>query len=435
MAGVMVSCKCHMTLCMPPMPLNHAKLQAIKAADKPYKVGDQHGLFLSVLPSGSMTWRYQYYLNGKRETVTIGTYRKAGAAEKRIEISLDEARDRLHELRKIVASGQSPAKLKQAEKVRAKIEAGQSCTVTELSERWFAEEVSFKSEAWQYNVNNWLKLDILPAIGQLDPRHVLEEHIAAVIGKVVARGSPSSANKVRMICIKLFQYAIDKRELKENPARAIKAINTPNSKSHRALSVKEIGPFLRALGAIGAKEINKIAIKLMMLTLTRKDELRLAKWTEFDLTNGIWDIPAHRMKMRQPHRVYLSSQAKELLNTLKPLSHGSQFLFPNNSSLSKPIGHTTLNSIIDRLDIDGARFVPHGLRATASSILNEANFRHDVIERQLAHRDSNKVRAVYNQAEYAQERREMLQWWADYVSSLMQGSDVIPLNARRSVWG
>jgi integrase len=415
------------------MPLNHSKLQAIKPADKPYKVGDQHGLYLSILPTGSMTWRYQYYLNGKREAVTIGVYRKAGAAEKRVETSLDEARDRLHEYRRLVANGQSPAKLKQAEKARAKIEAAQSSTVEELSERWLAEEVSFKSEAWQYNVKNWLNLDVLPAIGKLDPRRVSEDDIATLVGKIASRGSPSSANKVRMICMKLFQYAIDKRELKENPTKTIKAINTPNSKSHRALSVKEIGPFLVALDAIGAKELNKIAIKLMLLTLTRKDELRLAKWDEFDLENGIWNIPAHRMKMRESHQVYLSRQVIELMSELKPLSHGSEFLFPNNSSLARPIGHTTINGIIDRLEIGGARFVPHGFRATASSILNEAHFRHDVIEKQLAHKDSNRVRAVYNQAYYADERRQMLQWWADYVDSLKQGSNVIPLNARRVV--
>lgn len=415
------------------MALNHTKLQALKPAEKAYKVGDQHGLYLSVLPTGSMTWRYQYYLNGKREAVTIGTYRKAGAAERRVETSLDEARDKLHELRKLVANGQSPAKLKQAEKARSRIEAAQSSTFNDLSDRWFAEEVSFKSEAWQYSVKNWLKLDILPAIGRLDPRQITEDHIEAIVKKVVSRGSPSSANKVRMICVKVFQYAVDKRELRENPAKTIKTVNTPNAKSHRALSVKEIKPFLLALDAIGAKEINKIAIKMMLLTLTRKDEIRLAKWQEFDLEHGIWDIPAHRMKMRQSHRIYLSQQANELLKTLKPLSHGSEFLFPNNSTLSKPIGHTTINSIIDRLEIDGARFVPHGFRATASSILNEANFRHDVIEKQLAHKDGNRVRAVYNQAEYAEERREMLQWWANYIDSLKEGSNLMPHNARTVV--
>ena len=415
------------------MPLNHTKLQAIKPTDKPYKVGDQHGLYLCVLPTGSITWRYQYYLLGKREAVTIGVYLKAGAAEKRIETTLDEARNRLHEYRRLVANGESPAKFKQTEKARARLEAAQASTVEELSERWFAEEVSFKSEAWQYNVKNWLKLDILPAIGRLDPRTVSEDHIAALVGKVASRGAPNSANKVRMICIKLFQYAVDKRELKENPAKAIKSINTPNSRSHRALGVTEIGPFLLALDAISTKEINKIAIKLMLLTLTRKDEIRLARWEEFDLNNRMWNIPAHRMKMRQPHRVYLSLQAIELLNALKPLSHGSEYLFPNNSTLSKPIGHTTINNIIDRLAISGARFVPHGFRATASSILNEANFRHDVIERQLAHKEGNKVRAVYNQAEYADERREMLQWWANYVDSLRQGSTLMPHSARKVV--
>lgn len=131
------------------------------------------------------------------------------------------------------------------------------------------------------------------------------------------------------------------------------------------------------------------------------------------------------MKKREPHRVYLSSQVIALLVQLRTLVGKSNYLLPSNSTNSKPIGHTTINSIIDRLEINGARFVPHGFRATASSILNEAGFCHDVIERQLSHKDRNKVRATYNQAEYAQERRDMLQWRADYVDALKQGPNVI----------
>jgi integrase len=230
----------------------------------------------------------------------------------------------------------------------------------------------------------------------------------------------------------VFEYGIGKRELTLNPAARIKPVKTPETQNHRALGVKEIKPFLLALDKIDTRPINKLAIQILLLTFTRKDELRLAKWDEFDMDNGLWEVPAHRMKMRESHRVYLSCQVLQLLEELRPHSGSSEYLLPNNSTRSKPIGHTTINNVIDRLEINGARFVPHGFRATASSILNEAGFRHDVIERQLAHKDRNKVRATYNQAEYAHERRDMLQWWADYVDSLKQGSNVIPINARRN---
>ncbi|WP_377702137.1 tyrosine-type recombinase/integrase [Pseudoduganella sp. UC29_71] len=404
------------------MALNHTQLRALKPAEKPYKATDRDGLYLDVLPSGVMTWRFQYHLNARREKVTFGRYP---------EIGLADARRMREEAAALVAIGQSPAKIKQADKTAARIEAAQASTFKELSERWFADEVAFKSENWKYSVQNWLNLDILPALGKMKPKDITADDVHALVKKVVGRGSPASANKVRMICVQMFRYAVRNKELKANPAMEVEAVATPAARSHRALGVKEIGPFLLALDAVGAKEINKLAIKLMLLTFTRKDELRLAKWSEFDLDNAVWDIPAHRMKMGEPHRVYLSSQVLALLQQVKPLSFGGDYLFPNNSTRSKPIGHTTLNSIIDRLDIGGARFVPHGFRATASSILNEANFRPDVIERQLAHKETNRVRAVYNQAEYAHERREMLQWWADYVDTLQAGSNVIPINARR----
>lgn len=406
------------------MSLTHTALQALKPKDKNYAVTDRDGLFIEVLTSGSMVWRYKYHLHGKREKLTIGKYP---------EIGLAKARELRNEAAELVALGKSPAKAKQENKVKQRVEAARAGDFKSLAERWFHDEVSHKSEGWQYTVRNWLKLDVYPAIGHKDPRHIAEDDIDAILANIVKRGSPSSANKVRSISSQVFEYAIGKRELAANPAARVKSVKTPEVQSHRALGVKEIGPFLNALDKIDTRPINKIAIQILLLTFTRKDELRLAKWVEFDLENGIWEIPAHRMKMREAHKVYLSRQVIGLLEQLRPLSGHSEYVLPNFSVKTKPIGHTTINNVIDRLEINGARFVPHGFRATASSILNEAGFRYDVIERQLAHKERNRVRATYNQAEYAHERREMLQWWADYVDSLKEGSNVIPINARRQV--
>jgi integrase len=404
------------------MALTHTALQALKPKEKNYTVTDRDGLYIEVLTTGSMVWRYKYYFAGKREKLTIGRYPEIGLAKAR------ELRD---DAGSLVAIGKSPAKEKQSSKVKQRIDVARAFTFEKLAERWFKEDVVPMSENWQYNVRNWLKLDIYPTLSDMDPRSMTEDHIEAVVQKVVKRGAPNSANKVRSICFKIFEYGIDQRELKHNPAARIKPVKTPETQSHRALTVKEIKPFFEALEVDNARHVSKIAVKLLMLTFTRKDELRLAKWPEFDLENGLWEIPAHRVKMRDSHRVYLPRQAIELLLQLKPLSKADGFILPSISMLSKPIGQTTINSVIDRLDVNGARFVPHGFRATASSILNEAGFRMEVIERQLDHRDRNEVRAIYNQAEYAHERREMLQWWADYIDSLMLGSNVIPINARR----
>jgi integrase len=405
------------------MALNHTQLQALRPREKAYKVNDRDGLFIEVQPTGTMTWRYQYWLDGKREKLTIGRYP---------EIGLADARRLRDDAASLLALGQSPAKKKQSDKVQRRIAAASASTVEQLAERWYAEDVAHQSESWRYSVRRWLTLDIYPAIGKLRPADVTTDAIDALVGSVVARGSPSSAGKVRMICSKVFAFAVDRRELQADPVARARTVKTPDSKSHRPLAVREIKPFLDALEADSARLSNKLAIRLLMLTLTRKSELCTAKWAEIDLENAIWDIPAHRMgKNGLPHRVYLARQAVEILHQLKTMAHGGDYVLPNMKTLSKPIGHTTLNNVIDRLDIQGGRFVPHGFRHTASTMLNEMGYPPDVIERQLAHKDQNKVRAVYNQSEYADQRRNMLQEWADYIDALKAGSNVIPLNARR----
>jgi integrase len=405
------------------MTLTYTALQALKPKEKDYPVTDRDGLIIDVLTSGSMIWRYRYRFDGKRRRFTIGPYPDIGLADAR------KQRDKAAEL---VAQGIDPSKNKQAEKAQRKVEAARAFTFEQLAEGWFEADVAPMSESWRYNVRNWLKSDIYPAVGKLDPRTITKDHIEAVIQKVMKRGSPNSAAKIRVIFKKIFAYAEDENEITVDPTVKIKPVKTPDTENHRPLSIKEIKPFLLALDADEGRLVSKLAIRLLMLTLTRKDELRLAKWTEFDFENGVWEIPAHRMKGRRDHLVFLCRQTIEILNQLKPLSREDGYILPGNSTQSKPIGHTTINSVIDRLEINGGRFVPHGFRSTASTVLNEAGFRHDAVERQLAHIDPNKVRAVYNKAEYAQERREMLQWWADYIDSLKQGSNVIPIHAKRT---
>ena len=404
------------------MAFTNTALLALKPKEKNYTVTDRDGLYIEVLTSGAMVWRYKYYFNRRREKLTIGKYPAIGLADARKQRDAAAA---------TLAAGKSPAKAKQARKLAQQVEAARARSFEELAERWYAEDILPMSQKWSYAVRNWLKLDIYPSMASKDPKSIVKADIEAMLAIMMARKAPSSANKVRIICSQVFEYAIKKDELESNPVSRISLPKAPEVRSHRALGVTEIGPFLRDLDQINARPVSKKAIQLLLLTFTRKDELRLSKWEEFDLDNGVWCIPAERMKMGKAHRVYLSTQALALLHDLKPLAGTSALVFPNRASPLKPIGHTTLNGVIDRLDINGGRFVPHGFRATASSILHEAGFRTEIIERQLAHADRNKIRAIYNQAEYAHERREMLQWWGDYVESLRHGSNVIPINARR----
>ena len=407
--------------------LTQFDLQSLKPRDKDYKRADNGGLFVEVLTSGTMVWRYQYLLNGKREKVTIGPYRQAGSAKSRVVISLERARDIHNEYRRLVQNGESPAKRLRSEKIASKNQLARAATFADLADRWFQADVAHKSHAWSYTVGNWLKRDILPALGKMDPQQIDEYQVRKVIESVEGRGALASAAKVRAICKHIFAFAKRKREIDANPMLEIEAVGQRRTSNHRALSIREIGPFLNALEQDSGREANKLATRLLALTLTRKDELRLAKWNEFDWELGVWTIPAHRMKMQVEHKIFLSRQALACLNRLNELACRSDYILPNFSTLSRPIGHTTINSVIDRLEITGARFVPHGLRATASTVLNESGqFRPDVIERALAHRHHNKVRATYNQAEYSSERAMMLQWWADYLDLLESGEVVAP---------
>jgi integrase len=212
---------------------------------------------------------------------------------------------------------------------------------------------------------------------------------------------------------KVLEYAQAHGIQVANHAKAaVKAVPAAESKRRAPLSQKAIPAFLEALDAYPGRLPTKLAVKLLMLTFVRKSELLEATWAEFDLDAAEWRIPAERMKMKDPHIVPLSRQAVEILRTLQPLACGSQYVLPNLGSMDKPMGHSTVNVAFDRIGYGGT-FTPHGLRATASTILNEHGFRPDVIERQLAHTERNRVRAAYNQAEYLEERRQMMQHWAD----------------------
>lgn len=404
--------------------LTFTALQALKPRAKAYKVTDGGGLFVEVLPTATMVWRYQFLLHGKRSKVTLGVYRSAGDPKTHVQMSLDDARDEHRRLKARVRVGENPAIIKQLEKRASRYVKDEVRTVEQLFEQWLAYG---KSESTRRTLEGWWENDIKPSIGTRYINTVAPQDVEAIVARVEDRGSPASAAKVAATLRQLFKFGVEAKLASANPAAGLKPSVAARTVSHRPLEKDEIGPFLRAVSTDGAREINKLAIRLLMLTLTRKDEMRLAKWPEFDLKNSEWKIPAHRMKMGDAHTVYLSRQAVAALHRLRELGMGSEFVLPNVSSRARPIGHTTLNSVIDRLDIKGGRFVPHGFRATASSLLNERGFRADVIEKALAHESGRKTsRGIYNRATYASERAHMLQWWADYLDTLEQGHNVSP---------
>lgn len=399
--------------------LTDTKVRLAKARQKPYKLADEKGLYLYVSPSGAKSWRYDYRLLGKRETLTLGRYPDVPLAGD------DGARERHQAARKLVEKRESPARVKQI-KERAKREIAGD-TVKAIAESWYAQKEEARSQTWKDNARRWLDQDVYPAFGSWPITEVKPADVLDLVRRVATARGAKSAEYVRQVLSQVWEHAIRNLRATSNPARSVRgAIEMPEPKRRPPLSVKEIPDFLTAVDAYPGRLSTKLAIKLLLLTFVRKSELLGATWGELDLDKAEWRIPAERMKMRDPHIVPLSSQAVECFRDLKAIATGSDYVLPNLGSLKKPMGASSLNVAFDRMGY-GERFTPHGVRATASTILNEQGFRADVIERQLAHTERNRIRAAYNHADYMSERRQMMQQWADYIDGLCAGADVTPI--------
>ena len=264
---------------------------------------------------------------------------------------------------------------------------------------------------------------MFPRIGRLQVQQVTPAHLLEIVDHIKARGADQSARRVRGILRQIFDHAINRLLIETNPADRIRpdSIASLNSRD-RALTSEEVGAFLRALDAAECREQNRIALRLILLTLVRKRELLTARWEHLDLDAGVWSLP--NTKNGKPHDVFLSRQAVDLFEKLKLLSAGSAFVLPHISRLDQPMGDSTLNELVrrmmDRGNVRVAHFTVHDLRRTASTHLHETGFASDVIEKALNHTIGG-VRGVYNRATYAEQRRGMLQQWADMVDAWVAG--------------
>jgi integrase len=299
-------------------------------------------------------------------------------------------------------------------------------TVRALGESWFTELAEHRSATWRENARRWLDDRIYPELGSRPADSVEPAEILALIRRVAEEGHAKTAEYIRQTLSRIFQHGVRNLRCKGDPAHACRgAIIVPPATHHRPLSAKELPGFLESIDNYAGRRPTVIAGQLLLLTIVRKSELIGARWNELEVDGAepLWRVPGERMKGGVDHLVPLSRQAAALFRELKPLSCGSEYMFPHLGSLDKPMSKSTLNAMFDRLKLD---VTPHAIRATASTLMNESGlFRSDVIERVLAHVERNRVRASYNAAEYLPERRKILQWWADYLDGLRAGGDVV----------
>lgn len=395
------------------MPLTDAAVKALKPKPVRFTVSDERGLVLEVYPTGGMLWHYRYRLNGKQERVTIGRYPA---------LSLKLARAERDKRATAVALGQSPAKQKQL----AKGASSQASTVAEFGERFFREIVA-KDRKDVTIPRRYFDKSIVPAIGPKPMADVTTEDVRDIIWKKKNEGFDAAAGQVRGVLKRLFDYAITCGAAGANPVLALPMRHVHRAKPReRALSTDELRIFMRAAIESNIRRQFKVGLHLILLTMVRKSELLLARWEHVDFDQAEWRIPAEHSKTGKAHIVYLSRQAVALFRDLESLSGDSELVMPGRSSIKKPFAHNAINNALKVALVgqDVPAFTVHDLRRTASTLLHENGWPSDVVEKALNHTIGG-VRGVYNRAEYAPQRREMLQFWADFIEQLVSTERVI----------
>ena len=388
------------------MKLNARQVDAAKPREKAYKLADGAGLYLEVVPSGSRYWRMKYRFNGKEKRMAFGVYPA---------VSLAQARALRDDAKKKLAEGIDPSLAKKEEKLVRDVQLNNTFQAVALE--WHGTKVSRWSEGYASDIIEAFNKDIFPYIGQQPVNEIKPLVLLNVLRRIESRGATEKAKKVRQRCSEVFRYAIVTGRAEYNPAADLtSAMSGHESKHYPFLTVEELPDFFKALAGYTGSPLVVLAARLLILTGVRIGELRGAFWSEFDLEKAVWEIPAERMKMKRPHLVPLSTQALEIVQQLKVMSGQYPLVFPGRNDPRKTMSEASINQVFKRIGYTG-RVTGHGFRHTMSTILHEEGFNTAWIETQLAHVDKNAIRGTYNHALYLEGRREMMQWYADYINA------------------
>ncbi|MCP4995263.1 MAG: integrase arm-type DNA-binding domain-containing protein [Gammaproteobacteria bacterium] len=401
------------------MPLTDSAIRNAKSSEKQRKMADEKGLYLLISPKGGKWWRLDYRFGGKRKTLSMGTYPDVG---------LKQARDRRDVARKQISNGIDPSEVRKAENIsKAGAESFEAIT-----REWYAKFSPSWAASHASKIIRRFEKDLFPYLGKRAIGEINAPELLAVLRRVEDRGAIETAHRAKQNCGQVFRYAVATGRAERDPTGDLKgAIPPPKKSRHAAITdPKKVGELLRAIDAYSGSSIVRAALQLSALTFVRPGELRQAEWVEFDLSGAQWVIPAERMKMKAAHIVPLSRQAINVLEELQPLTGSGKYVFPGARSAKRPLSDNGPRTALRVMGYANNKMTPHGFRAMASTLLNEQGWRADVIERQLAHAEQNRVRAAYHRAEYLEERRKMMQAWADYLDSLASGAKVVLIRKR-----
>lgn len=398
------------------MPLTVKTIEATKPKEAVYRIGDGAGLYLEVPPKGAKRWRYRFRFGGKENMLSLGTYP---------DVTLKDARDRRDELSLLLSRGINPAEARKEDRATA---AGLD-SFEAIAREWHGKFKDTWTPAHATNKLSCLEQNAFPWIGKNQIGNVNAPNILALLRRIESRGALETAHRLRGIMGQIFRYAIATGRATHDPAADLKGALPPRKRNHFPTITKprEIADLLHALDGYRGGHVTKCALRLAPLTFVRPGELRHAEWAEIDREAAEWRIPAEKMKRRRVHVVPLSGQALAILEDIHPLTGSGRYVFPGVRSSARPMSENTVNAAIRSLGITKEQFTGHGFRHMASTILNEQGWNWDAVERQLSHAERNAVRAAYNHADYLEERKRMMQAWADYLDGLKNGANVVPI--------
>ena len=398
------------------MSLSEVAIRAAKPVQKPYKLADEKGLYLLVKPNGGRLWRYKYRHAGIEKLLSFGAYPA---------VSLRDARERRDEARKLVANHIDPS-------VKRKIEKeGRANTFAAVAQEWLdTKKDSLSESTWQRDRDQLVKI-VGPYLASRPIAEIEAPELLAILKRLEKRGVLDTAHRVRAVCGRVFRYAIATGRMARDISSDLKGALAPKrSRSYAAITDPvRVGRLLRAIEGYDGQSTTHAALRLAPYVFVRPGELRAAEWSEFDLIGREWRIPARRMKMKELHIVPLSRQAVSILLELQPLTSGGRYVFPATGKRERPLSENTLSAALRRIGYTSEEMTAHGFRTIASTLLNEQGWNPDLIELQLAHKERNKVRAAYNRAQRLDERRKMMQAWADFLDGLRDVPNIVSAQA------
>ena len=403
------------------MAITDTALRSMKAPSKATKLFDSGGLFILVTPpsprnpKGSKLWRLKYRIAGREKLISFGPYPA---------ISIKRARELRDEARTLIVQRIDPSEQRRANEI-AEMEASKN-TFEAVGREWLTLQESELNPRTVIKARAILERWAFPWIGNrklsdISPRELLEN----VLRRVEGLGKRETAHRLKQRCGQIFRYGIITGRADRDPTADLhRVLKTPKVRNHPAITDPvKVGALLRNIDGFDGQFVTKCALKLAPLVFVRPGELRAAEWKEIDLDSATWNIPAHRMKMDSPHVVPLATQAVAILRELQPVTGKGALVFPGIRSAQRPMSENTINGALRSLGYEGSVMVAHGFRTMASTLLNGKRWDADIIEAQLAHKERNEVRAVYNKAKYLPERQKMMQFWADYLDELKSNQD------------